>query len=306
MNSAYTHLIYKAFRKMAAMAAMVAVMLMTLAGCSGGDGDSGKTLAVSVEPQRAILQEIVGDRYQVVTLLANGANPESFDPTMQTRKDAERAAAFFTTGGMPFEETLAKALPEDVRIVDTGKGIEGVYGTHGHHHHHEGDHHDHDGDNGERDPHIWASVRNGRIIARNMLDAMVELDPDGADVYRANYRRLDQRLDSLDKALALKLQGGDRAFAVWHPSLSYFARDYGLEQLPVGFENKEVSPRQLAQVAQQAADHGVRVFFFQKEYDSRQAQVLNDQMGTRLVTIKPLDADWEGQLTQVADELARK
>jgi zinc transport system substrate-binding protein len=139
-----------------------------------------------------------------------------------------------------------------------------------------------------------------------MLDALIEIDPDGADFYRQRHSRLDSRLDSLDRVLADKLTDiKTRAFAVWHPSLSYFARDYGLTQISVGFENKEMSPRALAEVTDDARQAGVKVLFFQKEYDSRQANSLCGAIGAELVTINPLEYDWEAQLISIADILKR-
>lgn len=266
-----------------------------------GSHDGGNVLVVSVEPQRAILEEIVGDRFEVVTVLTPGSNPETFEPTMATRKVIDRARAFFTTGHLPFEDALTESIPDDVTVYDTSKGIEAVYGTHGHDHGHEDNHH---GDGA--DPHVWTSVRNARTIAGNMLEGIIDIDPGYADYYRERYTALDHRLDSLDKALTARFDTlNTRAFAVWHPSLSYLARDYGLEQISVGFENKEMPARQLARVLDEAHHHDVRVFFFQKEYDSRQAETLNNEMGTRLVIINPLAYDWESEIERIAGELAR-
>jgi zinc transport system substrate-binding protein len=96
-----------------------------------------------------------------------------------------------------------------------------------------------------------------------------------------------------------------KAFAVWHPSLSYFARDYGLEQISVSFENKEMSPVRLAEVADEARAHNVGVFFFQQDYDSRQAQTLNNAMKTKMITVNPLAYDWDKELSNVVDALAQ-
>ncbi len=112
-------------------------------------------------------------------------------------------------------------------------------------------------------------------------------------------------MDSIDSVVAGRLGSEGGAFAVWHPSLSYFARDYGLEQIAVGAESKEVSPRRLKEIIDEARADSVEVFFFQREYDSRQAQTINSAIGSRLVTIDPLSYDWEGQLFLITDELAR-
>ena len=284
----------------------IIIFLSTLfISCDKGDQQK-PVVSVSVEPQRTLLKAIVGDRYDVVTLLGNGSDPESYDPGLQTRMNVERSDIYFTTGGMPFEEKLAANLPESVKIVDTSAGIEPVYGTHDHGDHDHGDHDGHEGHhNGEKDPHIWASLRNARTMAATMCEAMSETDPDNAEYYKANLKVLDARLDSLDRLAAERLGNAPKAFAIWHPSLSYFARDYGLEQVSVGFENKEMSPLQLAKVAETAHEKGIKVFFFQKEYDSRQATSLNKEMGTRLVTIEPLAADFDEQLLKAATELTR-
>lgn len=264
--------------------------------------DSHPVIAVSVEPQRALLEEIVGDKYKVVTLLTAGANPETYDPTIKTRAELEKVSAYLTTGAMPFEERLASALPHNVVLCNVSTGITPIYGTHDH-----GGHNDHDGHNhGECDPHVWASVKNARIMARNMYNAVCRLDSANTSFYTARYNKLDAHLDSLDNALAVQLSGlHPRAFAIWHPSLSYFARDYELEQVAVGFENKEMSPKHLTQIVTEAREDSVKVFFFQREYDSRQAQSLNKQMGTKMVTINPLDYQWEQCLINVANALCQ-
>lgn len=291
--------------------------LILLTAC--GSRQKQPTLVVSVEPQRALLEEIVGDKYDVVTLLSRGANPETFEPSIKMRKTVDDATVYFTTGFLPFEHSLAETLNADTEIVDSSVGIEPIYGTHSHRHEgenheceeHEGEQHESESHEGhhhsalDADPHTWASVKNAKIIAKTMVDKVVEIDPANADTYRQNYEGLVHRLDSLDNAIADKLANiPTRVFAVWHPSLSYFARDYGLTQLSVGFENKEVSPRQIAHIAEEAQEHGVRTFFFQADYDSRQATTLNEAMGTRMLSINPLEYNWEAELTKIADALA--
>ncbi len=277
------------------MVTAIAALAVALWGC-GGTEDGRPVLTVSVEPQRALLESVVGDRFEVQTLLSSGANPETFEPTIRARMDVDKSKAYFTIGGMPFETTLASTLPSSVRLVDCAKGIKLIYNTHDH-----GDGHEH-----IADPHTWSSVRNARIIARNMYETVVSLDPEGKEYYRNKYESLVHRLDSLDRAWSEKLKSAPtRAFAIWHPSLSYFARDYDLRQISVGFENKEMPPAAMAHTAAEARAAGARVLFFQREYDSRQAQSMNQMLGARLVIINPLDYDWEGQLSAVVDALCR-
>lgn len=274
-------------------------LLSLLSACKGTDG-SDTALMVSIEPQRWILEQLVDSGTVVGTMLERGADPETFSPSLADRSAAAACRIYFSTGALPFEEALRES--SDVRFVDTSEGIGRVYGTHTHHHH-DGD--THAGED-EGDPHVWTSVSGARAMAANMARALSDDRPDKADEYGRRLARLNVRFDSIDSAIAARLAGsGAHSFAIWHPSLSYFARDYGLHQLAIGQESKEMSARMLREAIDRAVADSVRVFFIQKEYDSRQARTINDEIGSRLVTIDPLDYNWDKQILNIADELAR-
>lgn len=251
--------------------------------------------AVSIEPQRWLLEQLVDSGTNISVVMERGADPETFEPTMAQRRSADDAAAYFITGTLPFEKTITEGT--STRIVDTSEGIEPVYGTHSH-----GDHDHH----GIADPHMWTSVSGARVMAANMTETLCAIDTAHADEYRARLSTLDGRLDSIDAAIRARLSEAPHStFAIWHPSLSYYARDYGLRQLALGSEGKEMSARQLREAIDTARADSVGVFFIQKEYDVRQAQPLNDGIGARLVVIDPLDYNWDNQMTLIADELAK-
>ncbi|MDE6854026.1 MAG: zinc ABC transporter substrate-binding protein, partial [Muribaculaceae bacterium] len=156
------------------------------------------------------------------------------------------------------------------------------------------------------DPHYWTSVSGMRTMARNMARALSVQNPDSAKIYTDRLAAVTARLDSIDSEISNRVaKSTTHSFAIWHPSLSYFANDYGLEQVPVGMDNKEMSARQLREVIDHARGDSIRVFFFQKEYDRRQAETINEAIGSRIVTVDPLDYDWDDQMIQIADELAR-
>lgn len=274
------------------------MMACALSGCGPKEAaDTAPVLTVSIEPQRKMLEELAGDRFRVVTLLGPGADPENYEPTMSQRVAMSESAALFTVGHLSFEPLLARETGERTMVVDTSVGIEVVTGTHSHC---RGEDHD------EADPHVWTSLRNGKVMAANMLQALLTLDPDNAPDYRERYDRMTHRLDSIDGELARSLAGsGAHAFAIWHPSLSYFARDYGLHQIAVGQETREVSATKMREIIDEAREDSVKVFFTQKAYDSRQASGISAEIGAEQVTIDPLAYDWENELIQAANALAR-
>lgn len=280
------------------------IFAATLFSCAGTGKDGDKPIiTVSIEPQRQILESLAGDEYDIISILSRGANPETFDPSMSQRAAAAKSVAFISTGAFPFERTLSEALTEQQKYFDCSEGIEKIYGTHDHCHAYESHDHDHEGD---PDPHVWSSTVNVRIMAANMANALAELNPANKAIYSARLDSLGHVIDKLDDMISSQLaETGIKAFVIWHPSLSYFARDYGLRQISVGQESKEISPLRLREIIDEAKADSVRVFFFQKEFDSRQAAGINSKIGSRLIVIDPLAYDWMSQLKRIADELSR-
>lgn len=279
---------------------IVAAMLVSLlVSCAGKNAATdAKTLAVSIEPQRYVLEQLVDSTYTVVSLLSRGANPETFDPSVADREKVERSAVYFSTGVLPFEHVIEES--SSTPVVATSDGAELIYGTHAHAAGESGDHH-HDAD-----PHYWSSVSGMKAMAQCMAQTLSELSPVESDAVARRLRAYEQHLDSLDAAVRTILEGREgAAFAVWHPSLSYVARDYGLRQITLGVEGKDLSAKGLRQVIDKAKENNVAVFFFQKEYDSRQSEAVSSGMGTRVVEINPLEYDWESQLITIANEISR-
>ncbi len=254
-------------------------------------------ITVSIEPQRWLLEHIVGDHMQVRTLLDKGGNPESYEPTFSNMAELERSVCFMPVGHLPFESAIIDKLQTnnpDLRVVDISDSITLISDSH------------HGHDHGV-DPHIWSSAVNAGIIARNMLRAVKSIDPDNADEYDKNCSRLIQHIDSVNAvcdSLLAPVRGS--SFVVWHPSLSYFARDYGLHQISVGAEGKEHSISDTRRVIDNVVPENTRVFLVQKDFDATRADVIS-RHGNKIpvVTINPLNYDWDEELLHTAGAIAQ-
>lgn len=267
-------------------------------GCAGGPAEQ-RIVTVSIEPQRYMLEQITGDRVQVRSLLTEGANPETYDPSVTHMFNLGNSLGYLMIGNIGFEAAIIDKISEanpDLPIFDTSEGVIPILGTHSH-----GGH-----SHTVVDPHTWSSVKNAKIIARNMLAAMEKIDPSNKAYYRRNYDNFAARLDSIDNVITARLapHKGD-SFIVWHPSLSYFARDYGLNQVVVGgSEHKESSIADLKESIDTARKRGASIFFFQKDFDSRQVSAINSELDAHEVTINPMTYNWENELLKIADAIA--
>ncbi|MDE6499058.1 MAG: zinc ABC transporter substrate-binding protein [Muribaculaceae bacterium] len=281
--------------------------LLLLAGCATGtrgDADGTRRLAVSIEPLRGLLEPLAAGRFDITTVMDRGGDPESFEPSMSSRMAVDRAEALFVAGGLPFEQTLTDAFKGD-EVVKMADVVEPVYGTHdncGHAHHH-----GHDHDHGLPDPHVWTSIRSSRAMAAAMAAKLTELDPEGAPVYAARLDSLDRALAAADStASAILATAPSHAFMLWHPSLSYLARDYGLQQVALGAEGKDFSAAGITRAIDKARDSGARVFLVQRGLDPRQAQSVAAGAGVRTAEIDPMAHDIAAEIINITHEIARQ
>ena len=165
-------------------------------------------------------------------------------------------------------------------------------------HHREKDHQDH---HGQLDPHIWLSPELVMTQARTIRNALIEIDPEHRAVYEANTNLFFSKLADLDadlKKIFADKQG--LQFMVFHPSWGYFARSYGLQQVPVEIEGKDPKPAQLKTLIAHARKRKIKVIFVQPQFSSRSAERVAKEIGGQVIFADPLASDWSGNLRQVA------
>ncbi len=289
--------VMRSFRVHVMVLSLAAAVMAIVAGCIHSAPDS-KVITVTLPPQKYLVEQIAGDRLEIRCLLSNGANPETYDPTVTNMMNLDKSVAYMRVGNVGFEDAILSKISlanPSLPIYNVSDGIELITGTHSHG----------DGHHATPDPHTWSSVKNARVMASNILRALKAIDPAGTQTYNANYERFLSHLDSLDTAFASRLAAaGSPSFVVWHPSLSYFARDYALHQIVAGgAENKESSIAAVRQAIDSASEAGAKVIFIQKDLDSRHAEVINSSINATEVEINPLSGDWENELTRIVDAL---
>lgn len=281
---------------------------VTLAGCNGGrtdlsDGGERLNVAVSIEPLRYFVGAVGGDSVDISVVMPRGADPETFEPGVTAMKKMHSADVLLTTGLLPFEKRLESAGSESTLRFGVSDGVRLIYGTH------DAAHHAASGDerhaHGEADPHVWSSVENARIIAGNVVDALVSADPEHGGYYRERGRVFQARLDSLAGVWHQRVapKAGD-AFVVWHPALSYFARENGLRQIALNVDNKENSSLRLRDVIEEARSQGARALFVAKGVNPAQTVTVAAELGVRPVEIDVMSSDWEGEMNKVVNAIA--
>jgi len=273
---------------------------------------------VSIVPQKYFVQQIGKDLVAVQAMVLPGSSPATYEPKPQQMADLSTANVYFAIG-VPFENAWLKKIADpnpNMRVIHTDLGIEKrAMKAHHHQHddqaekHHEGEHHGeaaHDEDQHQHaglDPHIWLSPPLVKIQARNILDALQEVDPAHRRVYEANFNEFAARIDQLDADLKQTFAGKKGLqFMVFHPAWGYFAHAYGLRQVPIEIEGKDPKPAQLKELIQHARENGIKVVFVQPQFSTKSAELIAREIGGQVAFANPLAEDWMANLREVADK----
>lgn len=278
------------------------ISLLCLSACTPVPKQATDTpvLTVTLEPLRYFTEAIAGDNFRVVSMVPKGSSPETYDPTPQQLVSLDKSTAYLRIGYIGFEQAWMDKLMANsphLKVYDTSKGIEPIREA-GH------DHGDHRHEGGI-EPHIWNSARNATVITDNICAALCELDADHAPYYKVRRDSMQQVIAQTDTEVRRLLQHADSTFLIYHPALSYFARDYGLRQISIEEGGKEPSPAHLKELIETCRRNGARTIFVQQEFDMRNARLIADELGVSVTPINPLSYEWQEEMINVAKALAR-
>jgi zinc transport system substrate-binding protein len=265
------------------------------------DAGAPLTVTVSIVPQKYFVERVGGERVEVNVMVLPGNSPATYEPKPEQLAALSKSAVYFSVG-VPFEEAWLDriaAANEDMRMVDTAAGIERVP-IDAHYKVALGGRPESDAEG--RDPHIWLSPSLVKIQARNIYEALVALDPDNEDDYKANLDGFLADIDSLmadvEEALA---EVPNRKFMVFHPAWGYFGDDFELEMIPIEVGGQEPSAAELAELVTTAEIEGIRVIFAQPEFSTEDAETIAQEIDGEVLLISPLAENWLENLRQVAD-----
>jgi zinc transport system substrate-binding protein len=142
------------------------------------------------------------------------------------------------------------------------------------------------------DPHVWMSPPNAAIMVQNICHGLVQVDPDNRDYYETNRDAYVSELAALDADIREGLAGvSKRTFMVYHPSLGYFAAEYGLTMLSVEEGGKEPTG-DLTRPIERAKENDITVVFTSPLSNPQPAEVIAAEIGGRVMFVDPLAADY--------------
>lgn len=237
----------------------------------------------SIAPVEYLAKAVGGDKIEVQSLAKGDVH--SYEPKPNDMK-AVAKARIFIAAGLEFEEAWIprfKASAKNLVVVKSDAKIAKLKEERGEQEEHDEKHEAH------ADPHVWLNPMLAITMARNISDALIDMDKANKDFYLENFQKLMNDLLAFDESAKESLAGlKNRKFVVYHPAWGYFAAHYDLEQISIERSGKEPKIDEMASTLKMIKDENIKVIFADPNRSQKSAQILASQTGAKVELLDPL------------------
>jgi len=296
---------------------LLLIGVILLNGCiTSTDIDNEKVSVVAtIIPQQEMIQAIGGDYVDVTIMVPAGESPHSYEPIPRKMFGIAEASAYFKVGsGVEFEVTYLETIKEqnsDLKLFDCSQNISVLsfdehYGKKEYKDsHYESHSHNVDSSPGT-DPHIWTSPLNYKIMAENVYNGLVEIDPNHQQIYSENYENYSKELDELHESISTMLKPYEgKSFMVYHPSWGYFSDTYKLKQIAIEEEGKQPGIQGVEAIITQARNENISVIIVSPQFDRSNAETIAVEINGEVISVNPLMTNYIETLQLLAETIIR-
>jgi manganese/iron transport system substrate-binding protein len=261
------------------------IVLLTAIGLAANLPAKRATIVCSTTQIADFTRQVVGDRCDVRSILAPGADPHTYMPTPQDAKIVLTADLTLRNGlhleGKSWMATLARdankplvTCTDGVRLIDIEEGEQKI-----------------------ADPHAWFSPRNAAVYVNNIVKAVIDIDPLGKATYSARAKLFLQQLRVLDAWIREQVNQIDpqrRVLVTSHDAFNYFCSEYKfnpqhdyLSLAPVGWSTGSevgggMTPRRRKQVIDSIRGFGAKAVFVETSVNPKLIREIARDAGVKI------------------------
>lgn len=267
-----------------------AVLIIGMAACKAGAKSDKPRIVVSIYPYELLLRQMVGDSFDIITIIPANASPHTWTPTPSAIKEIEKADLAISNG-LGLETNLTgqfTALGDKHLVIADLVKLPQPHKAEKHDDHEDEEHdHQHEGAN----PHLWLSPNL-------MVRAVVELGdilqgrfPEHAQTIAANATAMIKDFTALHmQIMQQRAAFQNPAIITYHDSYHYFLNDFnilspGTVQSSPG---KEPTPKELAALGNMIRTHGIKAIYVEPQMDRRSATVLAKEFNLKVIELDPI------------------
>lgn len=132
----------------------------------------------------------------------------------------------------------------------------------------------------EVNSHIWLSATNAKIQVNNIAQELAKYDEENAYIYIENSNKYITKLDELINSYDKK----DINVVAMHDSISYFAKDLGLNVIDIIQNDEEDTPTQkrITEIVSNMKENNVKAILMENTYSDRLASLILQETGAKI------------------------
>jgi zinc transport system substrate-binding protein len=254
-------------------------------------------IVVSIEPQYMFVKMIGKDKVNITTIVKRGNSPHTYEPKPSQMKAISKANIYFTIG-VEFENSwLPRFINQNknMSICDSSKHIKKISIDNSKHKKH-------------LDPHIWTTPSNIKIIAKNILEALVKIDKKNKNYYKQNYDKFIIKINNTDKKIKENLKNipPQTKFMVFHPSWGYFAKEYNLQQFPIEISGKNPKLKELIHIIKQAKQNKIDTIFTSSDFSTKASTIIAKELNIKVFKISSLSSNSLETIIKLSKTIGKK
>ncbi|WP_028580199.1 metal ABC transporter solute-binding protein, Zn/Mn family [Desulfogranum japonicum] len=265
---------------------LIALFSITICVVSDATAENAKKRIIASTTQIAdFARQIAGDRMEVRSILAPGADPHTYQPTPDDVQLVLEADLCLENGlhleGKNWMGTLAKDAGKP--LVTATDGISPLTID----------------SKGEKvaDPHAWFSLKNAAVYVNNITRACIQLDPAAEEEFKARAVLYLQQLRVLDawiKNQVNRIPINRRILVTTHDAFNYFCTEYKfnannnyLSIAPVGWSTGAevgggMTPERRRMVVDSISSSGAPAIFVETSVNPKQIREIAKETNVRI------------------------
>ncbi|MEZ5244151.1 MAG: metal ABC transporter substrate-binding protein [Acidimicrobiales bacterium] len=278
------------------LASSVVGLALVLAGCGDDegaadtDGRDRPTVVVTTNILGDVVENLVGDAIDVVTIMPIGSDPHDFQASAQQVAQMGGAAALIVNGA-GFEEGLLDVIEsaeaDGVPVFEAMSAIEAIEHSDDAHADDEDTDDEHGHDHDGIDPHFFTDPARMARVAEGIVGFLrTTIEGIDATTLNADAAAYIAELEALDdevETLLAQISAERRVMVTNHEVFGYFAERYGFvivgAVVPSGSTIDGTSARDLAELAEVIEQEGVTAIFADTSSSDELARTLAAEVG---------------------------
>ena len=221
-----------------------------------------------------LARNVAGDRLKVRSIVKPGSEIHGYQPTPSDIEQASSADLIIENGlGLELWARKFTASAGNIPTITLSDGMEPLLIAE-------------DAYAGKPNPHAWMSPQRTMAYVDQLEQAFVQLDPAGADQFKANAVAYKQSLQRLDQELRSSLETiptERRVLVSCEGAFTYLASDYGLEEAylwPVNAES-QVTPKRMARLIETVRNRKIPAVFCESTVSDKAQKQVAAESGAR-------------------------